>query len=283
MEGQPSQTALQVAAARAAHLRCDPAPHMLADEQAAALLGPDGEEMIESYGEHATRLLRENRLFIPFRARYAEDRLADAYRSGTRQLVVLGAGLDSYAFRRPEDQRELRIYEVDHPSTQGWKLARITELGWETPPALRFAGCDFEQEGVPEALARTDFDSGAPAFVTWLGVVYYLERPTAAAALADLGALLAPGSEVVIDYMRPADELSAFYREQQAVIDAYLEQVGELQHNRYRAEEIREEILASGFRAAHVEDREALRARYFAPLGSSIGMSERFGVAVALR
>ena len=117
IEGEPSQTALHVAAARAAHLRFDPAPHLLEDPHAEPLLGERAEALIESYANGGSWLLIENRIAIPLRARYVEDRLDAAYRNGVRQLVVLGAGLDSYAFRTPTEQPELRVFEIDHPST----------------------------------------------------------------------------------------------------------------------------------------------------------------------
>src|SRR5678816_3697717 len=98
-EGEPSHTALQVAACRAAHLRFDPAPHLLEDRIAEKLLGTEGEALIGSYADSAPWILLENRLFLPFRARYAEDLVAQAHRDGVRQLVVLGAGLDSFALR----------------------------------------------------------------------------------------------------------------------------------------------------------------------------------------
>jgi len=273
-----------VAAARAAHLCYDRPPYLLEDDRAEALLGPLANELVPAYADDGPSwLLRENRLFIPFRARYAEDRLELAYRAGVRQLVVLGAGLDSYAFRRPADQAALRVYEVDHPSTQKWKTSRITELGWALPESLHFVACDFEETRVSSALRAAGFGTDEPALVTWMGVVYYLEPETALAALADLSGVLAPGSEVVFDYQLPVEDLSSRYQAQQQQIGRYLKEVGEPQPNRYRREALREEILGAGFAEAVMEEREALFERYFEPLGSTIPMSERFGIAVARR
>ena len=100
-EGEPSHTALQVAACRAAHLRFDPPPHLLEDRVAEKLLGSEAEVLIAAYGDGAPWILLENRLFLPFRARYAEDLVAQSHRDGVRQLIVLGAGLDSFALRCP--------------------------------------------------------------------------------------------------------------------------------------------------------------------------------------
>ena len=284
IEGEPSLTALHVAAARAAHLRYDASPHLLEDSCAEELLGSLADELLPIYADDGPSwLLRENRLFIPFRARYAEDRLAIAYRAGVRQLVILGAGLDSYAFRRPADQSALRVFEVDHPSTQGWKVNRIAELGWQLPAGLHFVPCDFEQTRPSQALRDAGFATDEPAVVTWMGVVYYLEPETVRAALVDLHDMLAPGSEVVFDYQFPVEDLPAHYREFQRQIASYLERVGEPQGNRYRAAELREEILGAGFAEALMEERDALVQRYFAPLDSQIPVSERFGIAVARR
>src|SRR5262245_10505374 len=105
---------MQVAACRAAHLRFDPPPHLLEDRCAEPLLGDDAEALIGLYADGGHWILRENRIFLPLRGRYAEDVVADAYRAGVRQLVVLGAGLDSFGLRRPASLSELRVIEVDH-------------------------------------------------------------------------------------------------------------------------------------------------------------------------
>ncbi len=281
IEGQPSDTALQVAASRAAHLRYDPPPHLLEDVQAEALLGPDLAGLIEGSSNEAPWILIENRLFIPLRARYAEDLLAAAYARGVRQLVVLGAGLDSFVFRQPAELSDLLTFEVDHPSTQAWKRARIQSLGWTLPPTARLVPCDFEKQSVSDALAGSDFDPARPALVSWMGVTYYLERGTTERALRELYRLLAPGSEVVFDVMRPWDELPERYAEVRARMLEYLKGAGEPQVNRYRAEEILQGIREAGFDEGHVESRASLEARYLAPLETDIPLSERFHLVTA--
>jgi len=285
MQGaQPSQTAMQVAAARAAHRRYDPPPHILEDDRAEGLLGDAAVELIPRYSdENAPLVSLENRLFIPLRARYAEDRLAEAYRAGVRQLVVLGAGLDSYAFRKPAEQSALCVYEVDHPSTQGWKTDRIAALGWEIPEALHFVPCDFESTRVSEALQATSFDTSAPSVVTWMGVTYYLEPETAFRALVDLHEILAPQSEVVLDYQYPFEDLPPRYDGLREAMKTYLSDVGEPQMNRYRREALRKVILEAGYREALFPEAEDLYERYFAPLDTQITMSGRLALAVACR
>jgi methyltransferase (TIGR00027 family) len=239
--------------------------------------------LIGSYADDGSFLLVENRLAIPLRARYAEDRLAEAYRGGVRQMVVLGAGLDSYAFRRPADQGDLRIYEIDHPSTQEWKMARLSELSWDVPDFLAFVACDFEKTPVSEVLRGSSFDAGEPAVVTWLGVTYYLHPETARDALVDLHEILAPRSEVVFDYQFPVEDLPERYAGLPKTMNHYLEKVGEPQYNRYRPDALRDMLLSAGYREALLADRDALHARYYAPMGTAIPMSARFGLAAARR
>jgi methyltransferase (TIGR00027 family) len=282
-EGKPSWTAMQVAACRAAHLRFDPEPHLLDDRFAEPLLGPDAEGLIGLYASGGHWILQENRIFLPFRARFAEDLVADAYRAGVQQLVVLGAGLDSFALRRPAALSALRVFEVDHPATQRWKRERLARLGIAEPGFLTFAECDFETTSVSSALRRTAFRPDLPAVVSWMGVVYYLSAETARRALVELAQLLAPGSAIALDYQVPLDALPQRYRDVHAQMSGVLNRVGEPQVNRYRPDEIRDELIGAGFARTDLPTRAELYHRYFEPLGSPIPMSERFGIAVGWR
>jgi methyltransferase (TIGR00027 family) len=265
---EPSRTALIVAGARAAHLRFDPPPHLLEDRLAERLLGAQAEGLIALHADGAHWMLLENRRFLPFRGRFAEDLVARAYEGGVRQLVILGAGLDSFALRRPASLADLHVYEVDHPATQAWKRARLAELGIATPPRVSFVACDFEASSVSSALRTTSFRLDRPAVVSWMGVVYYLAKDTVAKALAELAGLLAPGSALALDHQLPLDALPQRYRdiaEQQA---GFLASAGEPQVNRYGPEELRDALLAAGF--ARVELAQ-------------VAMAERFGMAIAWR
>ena len=284
MEGAgPSRTALIVAGARAAHLRFDPPPHLLEDRLAERLLGEHAEALIRLHADGAPWLLVENRLFLPFRARFAEELAARLHADGVRQLVILGAGLDSFAFRRPASLADLRVFEVDHPATQRWKQARLAALGLATPEAVSFVACDFETSSVAGALAATSFRAEERALVSWLGVVYYLAKDTVAKALAELRGLLAPGSAVVLDYQLPVETLPRRYRDVFEQQSGFLARVGEPQVNRYRPEELREAVLAAGFSRALLPDPGEIRRRWFEPLASPVPMSERFGMAILWR
>ena len=197
--GQPSTTAERAALLRAAHQLFDQ-PRVLEDPIVMRLLAPERTAELSANPQAFERpALRNLRASIALRSRYAEDSLAEAVRRGVRQYVILGAGLDSFAYRNPFPA-DLRVYEVDHPATQAWKRARLQAAGIEEPEPLRFIPFDFERQPLLEALTAGGLDLHAPAFVSWLGVTVYLTRE---AVLGTLKALrsLAPGSEVVFSYL----------------------------------------------------------------------------------
>jgi methyltransferase (TIGR00027 family) len=199
---RPSITALTAAAARAAHLIVDRPPVILADTLAATLLGDRADELIEyhrAHGEHV--VLSCARAQVTCRARYAEDRLADSVRAGVRQYVILGAGLDSFAYRSPL-AGQVRVFEVDHPATQQWKRRQLSAARVPVPDSVTFAPVDFETGSLAAGLASAGFDAAAPALVSWLGVTMYLTRPAIAETLAVLGKS-APGTELVVEHMLP--------------------------------------------------------------------------------
>jgi methyltransferase (TIGR00027 family) len=281
--GKPSYTAIHVAATRAAHNRFDKAPHLLEDQPALSLLGEDHQDLIDGSGDDAHWVLLENRLFIPLRARWVEDRLARAYESGLRQYIILGAGLDSFAFRQPDEFGDLSIIEIDHPNTQRWKRERIEALRWKIPANLSFTECDFEQTSMIDALNHSGFDANQPAFISWMGVTYYLERNVTQAALRDLDAVLAPRSEVAFDYLRPYGDLAERYVELEKLSGQYLKKKGEPHVNKLHAADVGADVLAAGFTSVVLETEETLREQYGDDLAGPIPLSERFGLAAALK
>jgi methyltransferase (TIGR00027 family) len=168
--GQPSLTARGAAGHRAAHQLLEDG-RIFRDPLAVRILGGDPDEIAREAEAAPSR--RPMRLFIAVRTRFAEDALAAAAERGARQLVVLGAGLDTFAHRNPHEGAGLRVFEVDHPATQAWKRARLAEAGLAAPPSLTFAPVDFERQTLADGLAAAGFDPAAPSFFTWLGVVPY--------------------------------------------------------------------------------------------------------------
>jgi methyltransferase (TIGR00027 family) len=203
-EGQPSQTAMTAAAARAAHLLVDSEPRIFADSLAALLLGDKAETYLRYHREHGDHpLLAGTRAQATCRSRFTENQLALAAARGTAQYVILGAGLDSFACRS-ELAGRLRVFEVDHPATQQRKRALMAAAGLAEPPTLTWVPVDFETDELIAALTAAGLDPAAPAFVSWLGVTMYLTAEAIGATLASLSRL-APGSELVTDYMLTAD------------------------------------------------------------------------------
>jgi methyltransferase (TIGR00027 family) len=198
--GQPSLTALTAAAARAAHLIVDGQPVIFADTLAEAMLGEQAEEFIAYHRAHGTHpVLAGARAQATCRSRYAEDRLARGIERGIGQYVLLGAGLDSFAYRSPL-AGQVRVFEVDHPATQEHKR----RAGRGLPMAgVTFVPMDFTRDSLADALGRAGFDTSQPAFVSWLGVTMYLESSAVEATVSVLGGF-APGSEIVVDYLLPA-------------------------------------------------------------------------------
>ena len=134
------------------------------------------------------------------RARFTEDNLETAVKQGVRQYVILGAGLDTFAFRRPDLLRELQVFEVDHPATQASKRQRIAGLGWEKPLNLHFVPVDFTKENLATALKRSTYDPKVLTFFSWLGVTYYLSRDVVVDTLRTIADIATKGSTIVFDY-----------------------------------------------------------------------------------
>jgi methyltransferase (TIGR00027 family) len=200
--GRPSRTALGAAGHRAAHQVLERGI-IFSDPLALRILGADAEEALAEAEREPCR--RGLRLFIAVRTRFAEDALAAALARGVTQIVVLGAGLDTYAYRnRLADS--LRIFEVDHPATQAWKRQRLADAAIAIPDSLTFAPVDFERESLAQGLAAAGFDSAQRSFFTWLGVTPYLTEQAIFATLGFVGALPG-GAEIVFDYANPPETI----------------------------------------------------------------------------
>ena len=196
----PSKTAFAAAMYRAAHQELDEG-RLFRDPYAMAILGGKPYQQRALDFAQARPLMR---FFIAVRSAIAEGKLAEAVARGTRQIVVLGAGLDTLSVRNPFPSAT--IYEIDHPATQAWKQQRLAESGMCAGDNVRFVPVDFEHEVLRDELDGAGFDFGAPAFFLWLGVVPYL---TDTAVFGTLGTIAAiGGSETVFDYANPLDQLS---------------------------------------------------------------------------
>lgn len=198
----PDSTAVRTALWRALHVQVDAPPHVFEDEVGLALAAPaDGWRNRPDMGPFT----RPFRASIVARARFIEDLVAEQATRRVGQYVILGAGLDTFAQRRPELASSLLVFEIDRPGPQEWKRRRLVELGLGLPPFLRFVPVDFEAgDDWWEGLAAAGFDSGRPALVASTGVSMYLTHEAIAATLRQVAAL-APGSTLAMSFLLPIE------------------------------------------------------------------------------
>ena len=198
----PDDTAVRVALWRALHVEADAPPHVLEDEIGLKLVAPDDDWRSRPDMSPFTKPFRAS---IVARARFIEDLVDAKVAAGVRQYVILGAGLDTFAQRRPELASDLLVFEVDRPSPQVWKRQRLLDLGIGIPPFLRFVPVDFERgDAWWERLAAAGFNAGRPAVVASMGVSMYLRRHTIEATLRQV-ASLAPGTTLAMSFMLPIE------------------------------------------------------------------------------
>jgi methyltransferase (TIGR00027 family) len=194
---------VRVALWRATHVQVDPPPHVIEDEIGLRLAAPDeGWRGRPDMSPDATSPFRAS---IVARARFIEDLVVEEAGNGVGQYVILGAGLDTFAQRRPDVASGLRIFEVDRPGAETWKRQRLIELGFGIPEWLRFVPVDFEAGGSWwERLATAGFDAGQPAVVASTGVSMYLTKDAIAATLGQVAAF-APGSMLAMTFLLPLE------------------------------------------------------------------------------
>ena len=261
--GEPSRTAHRVASLRAVHQLLDE-PLVLPDPIALPLLGPTAEAALRNdpfaLNDPISRGLRAA---LVARSRFVEDELSRCVAEGARQYVVLGAGLDTFAYRSPYSESQLRVFEVDHAGTQRWKQQLLSEADIGVQPSVAFVPVDFERDDLGEALARAGFRAGQPTCVSWMGVTTYL---TADAVLRTLGTLdrLAAGSCVCFDYRAPAALLGPVDRVIDEVIGRQAAEAGEPWLSTFDPAQLQRQLLALGFGSAVSVTPDDLNARYFA-------------------
>jgi methyltransferase (TIGR00027 family) len=266
----PSRTALRVALRRAAHQIYD-SPIVFNDPIAVPILG-------QTYAEELRRTPTRTdkpfsvglRAFLVARSRYAEDYLARAVAGGVRQYVLLGAGLDTFAYRNPWP--ELRVFEVDHPATQAWKRELLQTSRIPIPKNLTYAPVDFECESLPQRLEAVGFNRQAPAFFAWLGVVPYL-TPTAFRTTLDFVAGQENGSGIVFDYGQPRSALPFLEQLAHDSLAARVQLAGEPFQLFFTPQEIAAELAA--FRDIEDIGSAEINARYFAGRNDELKMRGR--------
>lgn len=264
--GKASKTALRVAIRRAAHVLADP-PAVLNDPIAARLIGPGFERDLDRAME---KVARDFRAFMAARSRFVEDRLAEAVRQGVKQYVVLGAGLDTFAYRNPFPS--LRVFEVDFPATQQWKRELLASAGIAVPESVTFVPLDFEHKALAVGLAEAGFDARRPAYFGWLGVVPYLTMDAFIATLGDV-VRLPEGTAISFDYAFPPDTLAPKRR---AIFDRLAERVsaaGEPFRLFFLPDQLERELHALGFRRVEHTSIDKLNQLYFQDRADGLKLS----------
>ena len=268
---EPDNTAVRVALWRAMHVQVDDAPHVLDDEIGLRLAGPaDGWRERPDMDPVFTSGFRAS---IVARARFIEDLVTERAGHGTGQYVLLGAGLDTFAQRRPDLASRLVVFEVDQPGTQAWKRRRLVELGYGVPDWLRLVPVDFE-EGASwqQEAAKAGFDAARPAVVTSTGVSMYLTREANEATLRDLAGL-APGSTVAVTFLLPLDLVDERDRQGWVMSENGARSSGTPFVSFFSPEEFLDLARSAGFRdVRHVSGRD-LSDRYLAGRADGLRMS----------
>jgi len=253
---------------------------IFADPLALRILGEDAGSIAREAGQRPSG--RRMRIFIAVRTRFAEDALGAAIERGVRQLVVLGAGLDTYAYRGAWRDR-LRIFEVDHPATQAWKRQRLAEAAIPLPAGLAFAPIDFERQTLAGSLEAAGFDPARQTFFTWLGVVPYLTEEAAWATLGFI-ARLPNGAHVVFDYSDPPASLPPEMRASHDARAAHVAGLGEPLRNYFESDQLRAKLMDLGFTEVEDLGPREIALRYFpSRVSSAAGRGGHILRAAAMR
>lgn len=261
---------------RAAHLLLDDEPKILRDDFALRFSGAENEAALRTAletmraefarrdsPEIAEALLRHLRASVTMRSRYTEDELGEALARGVRQFVILGAGLDSFAYRRRDLAGVVQVFEVDHPATQQWKRTRLQEMQVALPPNLSFMPINFERQTLTEALRAGGYQAEKPVFFSWLGVTGYLTEDAIFKTLREV-ATAVPGSEIVFGYGVQETLLDEESQRMRAVLKERVAAGGEPNLSLFDPASLAARVQALGFSQVADFGSEAANARYFA-------------------
>jgi methyltransferase (TIGR00027 family) len=257
----PDSTAVRTALWRALHTEVDAPPHVLDDRIGLQLVAPEPDWRDRpDMNEYATGGVRAS---IVSRARFLEDLVAEQADRGVGQYVLLGAGLDTFAQRRPEIASRLTVFEVDQPGAQAWKRQRLVELGLGIPEWLRLVPIDFETGSWWDGLLANGFDVNKPAVVASLGVSMYLTREATAATLRQ-SATLARGSTLAMTYLMPVELVDPEEQAMHRATDAAARASGTPFISYYSPDDILAIARDAGFATARHVTAADYTQRYFA-------------------
>lgn len=241
---------------RSAHQMLDE-PRVFDDPLALRIIGGESSSVLQT--APGSDLLRA---FIAARSRYAEDVLGEAVGRGLRQYVILGTGLDTFAYRNPYTQARLRVFEVDHPATQSWKRAQLEVAGISIPTSLTFVPVNFETQMMADGLRQGTFDHGEPAFFSWLGVTPYLTGEAITSTFKFIAALKT-GSGVVFDYVISPSLLNPQQRSAFDDLSRRVAMAGEPWQTFFDPSTLAADLKAFGFDEVVDLGPDEINARYF--------------------
>ncbi len=267
--GTPSSTALVVAALRAAHQTHDDG-RVFRDPYAEDMLGPEGAQLM--MGLPILPGYRTMRFFMAARSRYADDALAEAVGHGCRQVVLLGAGLDTIGLRNPYRSTGLRIFEADHPATQADKRRRLLRFGPRLPANLSLVPVVFGEDSIATELTTAGWKAGEPTFFQMLGVLVYLPAATRQTLWNFMAGL--PASEIVLDYSTPLESQSPEGRFVTEAQMAEAAKIGEPWLGLATSDMLARELNDHGLQSMEDLDLHQLRWRY---LGDASTVPDDFG------
>lgn len=258
----PSRTALRVALLRAAHQILDE-PKVLVDPLAVPIVGEAIREIHADGPRHQSRIASNFRAFMVARSRYAEDQLAACVARGVRQYLILGAGLDTSAYRGVSTVDGLHVFEVDHPHTQAWKRERLQAAAIPVSSSVQFVPVDFERQNLQAELETAGFRTDRPAFVSWLGVVPYLTKEAASHTFAFLGRF-PENSGVTFDYAVSLSSLGLFERMAVSALSRRVARAGEPFRLFFAPSELDEFLKRHSFCRIEQLIAKEINERYFA-------------------
>jgi methyltransferase (TIGR00027 family) len=299
IDSSPSRTALSASLMRALHSRRDPSP--LLDDPWGDRLVPESERdrfgqrilarmdsdaraaALRAPGSILDDFLLANVAYpgVVIRSRYTEDALREATNRGVRQYVLIGAGLDSFALRRPSFSETLEIFEVDHPATQAFKIQRIKDCRISLPPSVHFVAADLANEDLATALARSSFRRDEPAFFSWLGVTVYLTREANLATLRAVANVGAPGSELVFTYVDQIEFVSGGSRSLGDANARAVAMMGEPYLSGFNPKEIASDLAHVGLELVEDLDGQKMSERYGRTGTNALKPSNSLHIALA--
>jgi len=262
-QNQVSSTAQRVALRRAAHQLLDD-PKVFNDPLALRIIGKESATTLRADpGRFETSPLSPYlRAFIAARSRFAEDELSLGVQGGVSQYVIMGAGLDTFAYRNPYPEETLRVFEVDYPSTQAWKRLRLDDAAIVVSPRLAFVAVDFETQSVADRLMEAGYDPTQRTMFSWLGVTPYL-RADAVMATLNFIASAAIGSAIVFDYVISPSLMTA---RQRTVFEKLADRVaadGEPFRAFFEPQKLVSDLGAMGFGRVENKGPDEINAMYF--------------------